>query len=380
MIFQYIIDWKSLGKLINAPGISDTQFERIRGHLQSLREKIYQNGILISDDGTILEEDLRNIINDLKGCEEDPVYFNLLREMELYEKAYEDRSYRICIDNRHGSNVEACASAWFEHTRLISPQGVKGGVVITDERIQLRNFSIVQLEDYDNSEVEELRKKWSRGLTFNHRTRQDFRDCLYAFAAASCKWVEFVDPYWFSIGVSNAGGGETARQMRYKESTSLFLGPFVRNPDIERIDYITLWPTKTNEDEYEGFCCNKLEELMEKFAATRGQRLKVNITLLENEGRSRSHECFHNRFMINKDYTVALLNGMDICDTSGKLVEFQMILFGSTTENDNLSRWHIANFVMHNIEEEEVDVQRPYRVKIRDNPEITLSLNSQESC
>ena len=384
MIAQYIIDWKCVRDRIDrAACVDDVALERLRGCLSTLREKISENGVLIVDDDACLLNDLNTVRLELESLvsEDQPdcgaLYFNLKQELESFLNAYENAGYMISIDDEEDA-VKACVSEWLDHTQRISPQGVKGGVVITDrgDDLDCGTLSVENWESYAGSATESQRKLWQHGLSFNERTRGEFLDCLNSFAATSCGDVLFVDKYWSSVGVLNVGGGMTTRQKRYVNSTMLFLKPFVNNPDVSRVDFITVVPEYKNGEEQPCICINCENGLCEKvraLAAIRRGDLKINVMLVEP--RSDSDAQFHNRYMINERFTVALHNGLDVCDRNGRLIDFQTSLFGATVGATKMARGHVVDHTAHAIKTEEVDVCAPYVLSIKDNPKISVSLN-----
>ena len=384
MIAQYIIDWKCVRDRIDRVAcVDDVALERLRGQLSALREKVAENGVLIVDEDTCLLNDLNTAKSVLESLisEDQPdcgaVYFDMKQELDSFLNAYENAGYMISIDNEE-EVVQACVSKWLVHTRRISPHGIKGGVVITDRREDLDRgtLALEKLESYAGSKTESTRWRWQHGLSFNERTRGDFLDCLNAFAATSCGEVCFVDKYWSSVGVLNVGGGMTTRQKRYVNSTMLFLKPFVTNPDVSRVDFITAVPEYKTDEEQPCFCINCENGLCEKvtaLAATRRGDLKINVMLVEPNRDSDAQ--FHNRYMINERFTVALHNGMDVCDRDGGLIDFQVSLFGATVGATKLARGHVVDHKVHPIEVEEVDVCVPYVRPIRNNPVVSVSLN-----
>lgn len=384
MIAQYIIDWKCVRDRIDrAACVDDVALERLRGQLSALREKVAENGVLIVDDDARLLKDLNAIKLELESLvsEDQPdcgaVFFDIRQELDSFLNAYENVGYIISIANDEDS-VQACVSGWLDHARRISLQGIKGGVVITDRNdgLDYGTLALENWESYEGSETETQRWKWQHGLSFNECTRDAFRDCLNAFAATSCGDVLFVDKYWSAVGVLNVGGGMTTRQKRYVNSTMLFLKPFVNNPDVSRVDFITVVPEHKNGEEQPCICINCENGLCEKvraLAASRKGDLKINIMLVEP--RRDSDAQFHNRYMINERFTVALHNGLDVCDRNGRLIDFQMSLFGATVGATKLARGHVVDHNAHIIKAEEVDVCAPYIMSIKDNPEISVSLN-----
>lgn len=384
MIAQYIIDWKCVRNRIECNAASDElAVERLRGYLSSLREKIFENGALIVDEDSRLLNDLNDIKRELEDLvSEDQrdcgaVYFDMKQELESFLNAYENAGYIISVEENEDV-VQACVNGWCEHTRRISPQGVKGGVVITDrsEDLEKGTLAVESWDSYVSSETEFMRRRWRQGLSFNQRSCDDFKDCLNSFAATSCDEVLFVDKYWSSVGVSNAGGGATTRQERYAKSTKLFLKPFLNNPDVSRVDFITAVP-EYRDDEAAIFCLNSeggLCAIVEAWGATRRGDMKINVMLVEPNNPN-SDAQFHNRYMINERFTVALLNGMDVCDRWGNLIDFQLILFGATTGATKMERGHIVGHRVHSINQNEVDVVAPYSILIRDTPQVSVSLN-----
>ena len=379
MIAQYIIDWKCVRDRIDrAACVDDVALERLRGRLSALREKISENGVLIVDEDACLLNDLNTAKGVLESLisEDQPdcgaVYF----DMKLLN-AYENAGYMILAESTEAA-VQACVSEWRAHTRRISLQGIKGGVVITDRRENLDcgSLALESWESYGESATEAQRKEWQHGLSFNEQTRGEFLDCLNSFAATSRGDVLFVDKYWSSVGVLNVGGGMTTRQKRYVNSTMLVLKPFVNNPDVSRIDFITAVPEYKKNEEQPYFCVNSQGGLCEKvkvLVAARKGDIKINVMLVEPQQGSDAQ--FHNRYMINERFTVALHNGMDVCDRMGKLIDFQVSLFGVTAGVTKLARGHVVDHNMHVIKPDEVDVCAPYTVPIKDNPRVSVSLN-----
>ena len=381
MIVQYIIDWKCVRERIDRA--NDLTLERLRGCLSSLREKISENGVLVVDEYSCLLDDLNAVKCELEDLVSDDqpdcgaVYFDMKQELESFLNAYVNAGYMISVENREDV-VQACVSEWMAHTRRISPQGIKGGVVITDRREDLEHgtLAVESWESYRGSETESIRKRWQHGLSFNERTRGYFLDCLNSFAATSCGEVLLVDKYWSSVGVLNVGGGITTRQKRYVNSTILFLKPFVNNPDVSRVDFITAGPEYRKDEEAPCFCINTPGGLCDKvkaLVATRKGDMKVNVMLVEPK--SDSDAQFHNRYMINERFTVALHNGLDVCDRNDKLIDFQMSLFGVTEGASKMARGHVVDHNVHSIKTEEVDVRAPYVMPIKDNPKVSVFLN-----
>ena len=384
MIAQYIIDWKCVRDRIDrAACVDDVALERLRGRLSALREKISENGVLIVDEDACLLNDLNTAKGVLESLisEDQPdcgaVYFDMKQELDSFLNAYENAGYMISAESTEDA-VQACVSEWRAHTRRIFLQGIKGGVVITDRREDLDcgSLALESWERYGESATEAQRKEWQHGLSFNEQTRGEFLDCLNSFAATSRGDVLFVDKYWSSVGVLNVGGGMTTRQKRYVNSTMLVLKPFVNNPDISRVDFITVVPEYKNGEEQPCFCINCENGLCEKvraLAATRRGDLKINVMLVEP--RLDSDAQFHNRYMINERFTVALHNGLDVCDRNGRLIDFQMSLFGATVGATKMASGHVVDHNVHAINTEEVDVCAPYVVSIKDNPKISVTLN-----
>ncbi len=380
MIVQYIIDWKCVRERIDRA--NDLTLERLRGCLSSLREKISENGVLVVDEYSCLLDDLNAVKCELEDLVSDDqpdcgaVYFDMKQELESFLNAYVNAGYMISVENREDV-VQACVSEWIAHARRISPQGIKGGVVITDRSEDLENgtLAVESWESYGISETESIRTRWKRGMSFNERTRSDFLDCVKSFAATSYGEVLFVDKYWGSVGVLTAGGGSTTRQQRYINSTMMFLDPFFKNPDVQSVDFITTVP-QYEDGEAPYFCVNCKDGICEKMramVATRRGELSINVMFVEPDTNARDAQ-FHNRYMVNNSWTVALLNGMDICNRTGELIDFQMILFGTTVGSDNLSRGHVASHRIRRIAKHEVDIQNPYVVSIRNNPRVLFSL------
>ena len=381
MITQYIVDWKCVRDRIDCA--DELAVERLRGRLSALREKVVENGVLIVDEDNCLLNDLNAVKHELESLvsEDQPdcgaVYFDMKLELDSYLNAYENAGYMIPAENTEDI-VQACVSEWWAHTRRISPQGIKGGVVITDRREDLDSgtLAVESWDSYGMSGTESIRKIWQHGLSFNERTRDDFLDCLNAFAATSYGEVLFVDKYWSSVGVLNVEGGVTIRQVRYLNSTSLSLKPFINNPHVSRMDFITAVPEYKKGEEQTCICINCENGLCEKVKALTASRkgdLKINVMLVEP--RRDSDAQFHNRYMINERFTVALHNGLDICDRNGKLIDFQMSLFGATVVSTKLARGHVVGHNIHAIKGYEVDVCAPYVVSIKDNPKVSVSLN-----
>ena len=153
MIAQYIIDWKCVRDRIDrAACVDDVALERLRGRLSALREKISENGVLIVDEDACLLNDLNTAKGVLESLisEDQPdcgaVYFDMKQELDSFLNAYENAGYMISAESTEDA-VQACVNEWRAHTRRISLQGIKGGVVITDRREDLDGGSPLPSDD-----------------------------------------------------------------------------------------------------------------------------------------------------------------------------------------------------------------------------------------
>ncbi len=371
MIAQYIIDWGSVLKRVRRA--DDLGLERMRSRLAWLREKIARNGVLIVDGDSRILEDLNVAVQELLGVADGGpdgavAYSDMRMELELYITAYENSAYRIDA-GRSEDSLEDCIKGWVDHARRIAPSGVRGGVVITDrDGVGAEPFMAVETwESYPRSDVERLRYDWSNGLAFDDGSRADFEGCLRAFAATSAGEVVFVDKFWSAIGMPEENADSMVGRIRRKKSTKLLLAPFCRNPEVGRIDIITTYPRGCD-----CFCTELLKESVASLAACRGNSLHVNVMFVEPHAAAAR---FHNRFLFNDVYTVSLHDGMDICDCNGKLIHFQISLYGPTKGRTRLDRGHINDHGVRNITELDVDIPPPFVVYLRQAPAVTLSLN-----
>lgn len=375
MIAQYLIDWASIETRVdNATAVGAM---KLCGQLTLLREKIETNGVVIVDDDSRLIKKLQDTISFLRELTEDvneEGYADLILELECFQNVYENRQYFVGVSEEQEA-LAGCVAAWNEHVRPISQQGVAGGVVITDvPGLNLGSLNVETIDSYENSDAEHLRREWSTGRSYGPKSQKEFHDYLNAFAATSFGEVLFVDPYWGSTGQPTEGGGESSQQKRYLHATVMFARPFVMNSDVERIDFLTEYPRDPT-DHNKGcvcFCTDKLGDKLRGLAAIRKGDLVVNVNFVEPVERSAK---FHNRFIVNELYTMALHNGMDVCDASGVMGDFEVQLFGRSVSGDKMKRGKVSNYRKRILKQDEVDLQKPYVRTVKGNPLVRLTVN-----
>jgi len=375
MVAQYLIDWASIASRVDRA--TATEAMELRWKLNSLRQKIETNGVVIMDDDSRLIEKLQSTIVFLKTLTEESneeEYSNLILALESFQNVYENRQYYVKAADSRGA-LPDCIDAWNDHVRPISPQGITGGVVITDNgELALGTLESETIDSYETSETECLRRNWSSGRSYNAGTQKEFIEYLNAFAATSSGEVLFVDPYWGSAGQSTEAGGESAQQKRYLHATVLFAKPFMMNSDVERIDFLTEYPKDPNDRSKECvcFCTDKLCNRLSGLVAVRRGDLVMNVEFVEPLDRSAT---FHNRYLVNETYTMSLLNGIDVCDTGGRMGNFEVQLFGQSGRGDKLKRGKVTNYRKRTLKPEEVDLQKPYVRIIKDKPFVRFTVN-----
>jgi hypothetical protein len=85
---------------------------------------------------------------------------------------------------------------------------------------------------------------------------------------------------------------------------------------------------------------------------------------------------FHNRYLVNDQFTVALHNGMDICNYDGNINNFEMSLFGRSKRGcGKIARGYVKTYVVRPVKKEEVDMCYPYTVIINEQPRVIFSVN-----
>ena len=377
MIAQYLIDWASIeSRVYNA---TPAEAMRLCWKLTSLREKIEKNGIAIVDEDSRLIEKLQGVIVFLKtlmGDTSEEGYSDLILALENFQNVYANRQYYVKVEDTQGV-LQDCIAAWNEHVRLISQQGIVGGVVITDTPdLTLGTLMSETIDSYEASETERLRQTWSEGRSYNDGSQTDFMAYLNAFAATSSGEVLFVDPYWGSTGQPTEAGGESVQQLRYLHATVLFAKPFVMNPEVERIDFLTEYPRDPDDRRKDCicFCTDKIGDKIDALSAVRRGNLVMNVEFVEPIMGQQA--TFHNRYIVNEMYTMSLLNGMDICDRSGRMGEFEVQLFGQSGGGDKLKRGRVTNYRRRDLKPENVDLQGPPYVRtVKNNPLIQFKLN-----
>lgn len=388
MIAQYLIDWASIETRVEeAKDNKDAQILRMQ--LSSLREKIEKNGVVIVDEDSCLIEKLHGTIVFLESLtdSDEEGFSDLVLELVAFQNVYENRQYRVkAADSQEV--LAGCITAWNKHTSQISPQGVEGGVVITDkdkDGLPLGHLEPATIDSYEKSKTEKLRCAWSSGQHFLAESQKEFSAYLNAFAAVSSGNVLFVDPYWGSVGQVTEDDEGTKQQKRYLQSTKCFVKPFIMNPDVKRIDFLTRYPRDPDDQKKDCicFCTEELSDMLRAQVAGRRGELVLNVEFVEPIAGKGKRSDFHDRFIVNEMYTVLLPGGLDICDEEGKIKTFNIGLFdesrdddkrkqGKSRGGDNLKRGKVTNYQRRKLNPEEVDL--PERI-IRESPRVRLTVN-----
>ena len=376
MIAQYLIDWASIETRVEeAKDNKDAQILRMQ--LSSLREKIEKNGVVIVDEDSCLIEKLHGTIVFLESLtdSDEEGFSDLVLELVAFQNVYENRQYYVkAADSQEV--LAGCITAWNKHTSQISPQGVAGGVVITDkDGLTLGNLKSETIDSYEKSDTEKLRCAWSSGQHFLAESQKEFSAYLNAFAAVSSGEVLFVDPYWGAVGQVTKDGDGAKQQKRYLQSTKCFVKPFIMNPDVKRIDFLTRYPSDPDDQKKDCicFCTEELSEMLRAQVAGRSGELVLNVEFVEPAGCGAK---FHDRFIVNEMYTVSLLDGLDICDERGKIKPFNIHLFGESEGDDNLKRGKVTNYQRRKLNPKKVDLPGPpYERIIRESPRVRLTVN-----
>lgn len=380
MIAQYLIDWASIeARIDKAP---DEAAMALRLRLTALRKGIEENGVVLVDDDSSLLQKLHDTIQRLSMFKDssEEGFSQLALELECFQNVYENRRYLVKAPPSGApmqSALSDCMRAWNEHARRISPQGIVGGVVIADENLpesDLGTLVAETIDSYGRSKTEERRRNWIRGQSFCEDSKKSFLEYLNAYAATTAGAILFVDPYWGAVGQTTEAGDESTQQQRYLNATKLFTDPFVRNPDVKEIEYLTVYPKDPDDHAKDCVCfaTEGLRNLLTDLVATRKGDLEIKVSFVERKHR---YGVFHNRFFVNKQYMVSLLNGMDVCDERGGIRRFEMQLFGESSRGNMIRRGSIDGYRSRNIADEEVDMVRPFEVLLHGNPCVRFKLN-----
>lgn len=393
MIIQYLIDWECVGQRINDFKNTDG-LECLFLRLHGMREKIENNGVLIDSNNNVIVGILQSVVEltDVfmgmaEECELERLN-DIKNELECFQNLYENKRVDVQDDYpENGSEPEndpenalrVCMRQWSQHIHKVCRRiSTHCAVVITESSSLDVDKSDVfvkeTLDSYNKSAIEELRKRWNDHQSFNQENKKEFISYLGVYAATSNGQVSFFDPYWSKIG-------HPYNQGNYACSTRCLLEPFIKNPYVRTIDFVSKYQSEPRSKQ-ECFCVANIEETLKSWIAVRPGPLTINIVLLDEKKDPQAKSIFHNRYIVNDLYRVSLPNGMDVCSHQNQMREFQMQRAGSTDcPNANnitslLRRGEIKGFEKHRFKSQEVDFcAPPYERILRDNPSVRLTLD-----
>ncbi|MBO7434385.1 hypothetical protein J6U76_00110 [bacterium] len=300
----------------------------MRQALTLLRHSILQNGILLLDRNEFVLDSLaqcQRLASSYNDCftegeketsQEARALDELRRELDVWKNLYHSKFLYIDVQSIDNNDTESEENKSLQHLvnccdkkiqSIVGPRGAVPAILLTDNKLLTSRFlEVGNLDDYERSQTEVTRKKWSQMFQITEKTH--LKHYFQAFAACSEHTVRLYDPYLCCVLDS-----DDAKQTRWRISIKYLLQFFLKNESVHRIALVS---------EYERIK-SILQWPLEDFRVDCLGHVPRNtpITIEFWFVRPKDSSCaFHDRFVANTQYAFAIGRGLDTLLNDAQLV------------------------------------------------------------
>jgi len=309
VIVQYFIDWGYIRSRINAECGDPVRLETLRKDLRRLRLCLCTNGVLLSSARSKWEKELQTSLRELNQDEEgQPIveWMHLSDELKSFQNVYLERRLILDLDTTVSVDEVLDVREAFLNAACLSDYNLPCAVIsnVSCRRGVPDGVEVVSLEDYEESQTEQLRRSWEHvSFSPEDTTASTQLDCYFAaisVGASAYGQLTLYDPFCLCVVLRDRGVRDD-----WIASVLKFMSFEVRNRFVNSVTLVGKDNVVGKRIRLSRFI-SSIMDLMTRRNVNRNNALRIGF-----ETRSEGAD-WHNRYL-DCGICVALLpDGMDV--------------------------------------------------------------------